>query len=72
MKLILSSCDFGNAYSNQCIIDNLGMNIQNCRVLYFPNEKATREAIESEKYYLRLAEFGFTRENIYVFNYYDS
>jgi peptidase E len=38
-------------------------------VLYFPNEKATRKAIESDLYYLRLAEFGFRRENMFVFNY---
>ena len=46
------------------------MPIQQCRVLYFPNEKATKEDLESEKFYNRLAEFGFARKNIYVFNYY--
>ncbi|MHB1154567.1 MAG: Type 1 glutamine amidotransferase-like domain-containing protein [Eubacteriales bacterium] len=72
MKLILSSCDFRNDHSQYCILDNLGMLIQNCRVLYFPNEKATREEIESDKYHLRLAEFGFNQTNMFVFNYYDS
>ncbi|MEA5039031.1 MAG: Type 1 glutamine amidotransferase-like domain-containing protein [Clostridiaceae bacterium] len=70
MKLILSSCDFRNKNSYKCITDNLGMPIQQCRVLYFPNEKATKEDLESEKFYNRLAEFGFARKNIYVFNYY--
>lgn len=70
MKLILSSCDFRNENSCRCITENLGVPVQQCRVLYFPNEKATREAIESDKYYNRLSEFGFARENMYVFSYY--
>lgn len=70
MKLILSSCDFRNEHSKKYILDNLGLAIKKCRILYFPNEKATKEAIKSDLYYNRLAEFGFVRENIYVFNYY--
>lgn len=70
MKLILSSCDFRNDKSSKCIIDNLGIPIGQCRVLFFPNEKATEAAIKSNLYYDRLQEFGFARENIYVFNYY--
>ena len=38
--------------------------------MYFPNEKATEEAIKSIKFYQRLSEFGFSKENIYVFNYF--
>ena len=70
MKLILTSGDFGNARAAKAIRDNLGMPIEDCRVLYFPNEKATKERIESDLYYDRVEQFGFRRENIAVFNYY--
>ena len=70
MKLILSSCDFGNPESAKSIYDNLGMPIDKCRVLYFPNEKATEVKIKSGKYENRLSSFGFSKENICVFNYY--
>ena len=71
MKLILSSCDFHNPQSRQGILENLGMPIGRCRVLFVPNERASRQAIRSEKYYLRLQEYGFVRENITVLDYYD-
>ena len=71
MKLILSSSDFGNPISAQFIKDNLGKPIEECRVLYFPNEKATEERINSSKYYDRVSALGFQRQNITVFNYYD-
>ena len=71
MKLILSSCDFRNESSRQAIIDNLDKPINECRLLFIPNEKATYEAIHSEKYYLRMQEFGFDKDNILVFNYYN-
>lgn len=38
MRLILSSCDFGNPVSAREICDNLGKPIADYRVLYFPNE----------------------------------
>ncbi len=69
-KLLLSSCDFRNPESAKSIYDNIPFPIHNCRVLYFPNEKATEADIVSEKFYNRLAQFGFSRQNIYVFNYY--
>lgn len=69
-KIILSSCDFRNKEAAQGIYDNLPLPIHQCKVLYFPNEKATEEAINSNKFYTRLAEFGFKRENIYIFNYF--
>ena len=71
MKLILSSSDFGNPISAQFIKDNLGKPMEECRVLYFPNEKATEERINSNKYYDRVSALGFQRQNITVFNYYD-
>ena len=70
MKLILSSCDFGNPNSAKIIFDNLPKPISECKVLYFPNEKATLEKIESGKYESRVAAFGFQKNNIFVVNYY--
>ena len=69
-KILLSSCDFRNGESAKCIYDNLPHLIGQCKVLYFPNEKATEEAIKSKKFYQRLSEFGFSPKNIYVFNYF--
>lgn len=70
MKLILSSCDFKNEKSKQVIIENLGMPISKCRVLFIPNEKANIRRIKNKKYLPRLLEAGFAEENISVFNYY--
>lgn len=72
MKLILSSCDFCNDNAKKTIIDNLSKPIDQCKLLFIPNEKATYEAIHSEKYFLRMQEFGFTRDNIAIFDYYDA
>ena len=71
MKLILSSCDFGNPTSARFIIDNLCKPISDCKVLYFPNEKVTPEKIKSYKYEARVSAFGFQKKNIYVANYFD-
>ena len=70
MKLLLSSCDFGNPRSAQIIKDNLCKPLSDCRVLYFPNEKATPEKIKNGKYEARLTALGFTRKNIFVANYF--
>ncbi|MBQ9112659.1 MAG: Type 1 glutamine amidotransferase-like domain-containing protein [Clostridia bacterium] len=70
MKLILSSSDFGNPESAKFISDHLCKPMKDCKVLYFPNEKATEEKIKSGKYHSRLSAFGFQKKNIYVFNYY--
>ena len=71
MKLILSSCDFRNEKSKKAILNNLSKPIDQCKLLFIPNEKATQEAIHSEKYFLRMQEFGFARDNISVFDYYN-
>lgn len=71
MKLILSSCDFGNPTSARFIIDHFCKPISECKVLYFPNEKVTTEKIKSGKYEARVAEFGFQKKNIHVANYFD-
>ena len=72
MKLILSSCDFRNENSKNVILNNLPKSIDKCRLLFIPNEKATFEEIHSDKFVLRMTEFGFARENITIFDYYDS
>lgn len=72
MKLILSSCDFRNDNARKTIIDNLSKPISQCKLLYIPNEKATFETIHSDRYYLRMEEFGFLRNNVCVFDYYNS
>lgn len=69
MKLILSSCDFGNEESKAFIIKNLPKALLECRVLFIPNEKATPEIIKSNLYYDRLCSHGFSRENILVFDH---
>lgn len=71
MKLILSSCDFRNEKSKKTILNNLSKPIDQCKLLFIPNEKATQEAIHSEKYFLRMQEFGFAKDNIAVFDYYN-
>ena len=71
MKLILSSCDFGNPTSARFIIDHLCKPISESKVLYFPNERVTTEKIKSGKYEARVAEFGFQKKNIHVANYFD-
>ena len=71
MKLILSSCDFGDPTSAKFITDNLCKPISECKVLYFPNEKVTPEKIKNGKYETRVSAFGFQRKNIYVANYFD-
>ena len=72
MKLILSSCDFRNDMSRQMIIDNLDKPIDQCKLLFIPNEKAMYELIHSDLYYLRMEEFGFIGENVTVFDYYNA
>ena len=69
MKLILSSSDFINEHSKQVIINNIDKELSDNKVLFIPNEKATKEKIKSDKYYDRLYRDGFTnRANIYIFD----
>ena len=69
MKLILSSSDFINRHSKQVILNNIDKELSDNKVLFIPNEKATREKIKSDKYYDRLYRDGFTKkDNIYIFD----
>ena len=38
-------------------------------MLFIPNEKADIQAINSDLYYDRMGEFGFSKSNVYVFNH---
>ena len=69
MKLILSSCDFRNENSRKVILENLPKPIENCRVLFIPNEKQSPKKLKSGIYHKRMKEYGFTEENITVFDY---
>lgn len=69
MKLILSSSDFINEHSKQVILNNIDKELSDNKVLFIPNEKATKENIQSDKYYARLYIDGFTKkDNIYIFD----
>lgn len=68
MRLILSSREFRGEQSRACILRNLPRPIAECRVLFIPNEKATAESIASGWYHSRLAEFGFSREKVTVYD----
>ncbi|MBO5798365.1 MAG: Type 1 glutamine amidotransferase-like domain-containing protein [Clostridia bacterium] len=64
MKLILSSRDFRNEHSRDIILQNLPKPIEQCRVLFIPNEIPTRKG----KLLKRLGECGFARNNMYLFD----
>ena len=68
MKLIISTSDFLNENSKNVILRNIEKNLKDNKVLFIPNEKATKEKINSDKYYDRLRIDGFeNRDNIYIF-----
>ncbi len=69
MKLILSSCDFRNEKSRNVIINNLPKPINECRLLFIPNEKQSPKKLKSGIYHDRMEEFGFKKENINIFDY---
>lgn len=69
MKLILSSKDFLNNKSKNVIISNLGISINECKILMIPNENTTLDKIKSGKYHNRLIKYGFSKKNIIVFDY---
>lgn len=71
IKLILSSCDFGHPESAKFIYNHLPKSAENCRILFFPNEKATESTIKSGKYETRLSILGFQKKNIYVADYFN-
>ena len=48
---------------------NLPKPIEECKLLFIPNEKADSQAINSDLYYDRMEEFGFSKSNVYVFDH---
>lgn len=68
--LILSSCDFRNEHSRATILQHLPKPIEACRVLFIPNEIATRRDVRSKKYHKRLEQLGFRFDNIHVLDRY--
>ncbi len=66
MKLILSSCDFLNEKSKKCILDNIDKPLNECEVLFIPNEPYQINNLN--KYYKRLELDGFKREKSNIFN----
>ncbi len=68
MKLILSSCDFRNEQSRQVILSHLPKPIDQCRVLFIPNEKWTPERLDTGFYTRRMREFGFSEELLSIFD----
>lgn len=70
MKLILSSTDFRSEKSKQVILNQLEKPLLECRVLFCPNEMANKGALRSKKYRERLKSYGFSEENITVYNHY--
>lgn len=69
MKLIISTSDFLNENSKNVILRNIEKNLKDNKALFIPNEKATKEKINSDKYYDRLRIDGFeNRDNIYIFD----
>ena len=67
--LLLSSMDFNNSNSKKIIIENLPKDIGECKILYFPNERFSRESMEKKIYREILMRPGFKKNNIYVFDY---
>jgi peptidase E len=51
-------------------LENLRKPIELSKVLFFPNEKATQETINSNKYYDWMINRGFEKKNINIFDYY--
>lgn len=67
MKMILTSTDFLTKNSRNRILKEL-KDVSKCKILFIPNENATIKDIYSNKYYDRLENYGFTKENIFIFD----
>ncbi len=72
MKLILTSRDFQNENSKKVIVENISKPIEDAKILFVPNEKASKRTLASDLFYQRLMRYGFKRENIRVFDYYNT
>ena len=68
MKMFLTSTVFLNPLVTKKVFDKIDKDIKDCKVLFIPNEKATPEKLDSDKYINRVANWGFSKENVYVFD----
>lgn len=66
MKLFLTSKVFGNDIASHKLKENIGLNIENARVLFIPT--ALGDKFSPDKYFNELINFGFKSENIIIFN----
>ena len=67
-RCILGSQIFLNKEVITKVFSIIEKDILETKVLFIPNEKVTLEKIESGKYVKRLEEWGFKKENIFVFD----
>lgn len=66
---ILSSQDFYNRNSKEFIIEHINKPLEQCKVLFFPNQNAKTIDIKSRVYHFWIRDLGFSFNNIYVFDY---
>lgn len=66
---ILSSQDFYNSKSGEFIRDHIKKPLEQCRVLFFPNQNAKTVDIKNRVYHFWMRDLGFSLNNIYVFDY---
>lgn len=71
VKLFLTSTIFFNKDITDDVFKHIDKPITECKVLFIPNQNATKEKLESRKYIDRVINWGFSDNNIYIFNKYD-
>ncbi len=71
MKLFLTSTIFLNDKVTKEVFKYINKPISECKVLFIPNEKATFEILNTRKYLDRVNKWGFSENNIYIFNKYE-
>lgn len=71
MKLFLTSTVFLNKEVTNKVFQNIDKPIKECKVLFIPNQKTTKEKLNSNKYLDRVIDWGFSPKNIHIFNKYN-
>ncbi len=69
--LLLSSCDFSTEPLHTAMLQHLPKPIEDCRLLFIPNEKALPRRLKNGTYLHRAMELGFSEQNISIFNRYE-
>lgn len=67
--IILTSTDFYGVESKKAITNALNKSIDKIKVLFFPNEYYTHQGVEKGLYKTLLTLYGFSSENIHIFDY---